>query len=211
MSHSQDTPVRIVIADDHPLLLEGISASLQAQPGIDVVATAMDGAEAIQVYRLVKPDVLLLDLQMPVKDGLEATVAIRSMFRDARVLILTTYSGDARVVSVLRAGAAGYVLKNISGAELARAIRTVAAGGRVIDAAVQREVDGFFPADKLSLREIDVLRLAADGNSNRVIGEQLGIGESTVKTHVSAILVKLGARDRTHAVTLALKRGYLAL
>lgn len=211
MSPSQDTPVRIVIADDHPLLLEGISASLQAQPGIDVVATAVDGAEAIQTYRLVKPDVLLLDLQMPVKDGLEATVAIRSMFRDARVLILTTYSGDARVVSVLRAGAAGYVLKNISGAELARAIRTVAAGGRVIDPAVQREVDGFFPADKLSLREIDVLRLAADGNSNRVIGEQLGIGESTVKTHVSAILVKLGARDRTHAVTLALKRGYLAL
>lgn len=211
MSHTQDTPVRIVIADDHPLLLEGISASLQAQPGIDVVATAVDGADAIQAYRLYKPDVLLLDLQMPVKDGLEATVAIRSMFRDARVLILTTYSGDARVVSVLRAGAAGYVLKNISGAELAAAIRKVAAGGHVIDPAVQREVDGFFPADKLSLREIDVLRLAADGNSNRVIGEQLGIGESTVKTHVSAILVKLGARDRTHAVTLALKRGYLAL
>lgn len=211
MSKPLDTPVRIIIADDHPLMLEGISASLRAQPGIDVVATAVNGDEAIDAYRRHQPDVLLMDLQMPVKDGLEATVAIRSMFRDARVLILTTYSGDARVVSVLKAGAAAYVLKNVSGAELARTIRKVFSGVNVIDPDVQREVDGYFPADKLSLRELDVLRLAADGNSNRVIGEHLGIGETTVKTHVSAILIKLGARDRTHAVTLALKRGYFAL
>jgi len=205
------TPIRVMIADDHPMMREGIAAALQAEGGIEVVCTASNGSEAIADFARHRPDVSLIDLQMPVKDGLEAIIGIRALHPDARIVVLTTYSGDARVVAALKAGAAAYLLKDTGSQALARAVRNVYQGASVIAPVPQRDVDNHYRADALSPRELDVLRLAADGNTNRVIGEALGISEPTVKTHMSTILVKLGAGDRTHAVTLALKRGYITL
>lgn len=211
MSTSSPRRIRIMIADDHPMMREGIAAILQAEPDMEVVGTAGNGDEAIAQFARHRPDVSLIDLQMPVKDGLEAIVAIRALRPDARILVLTTFSGDARVIGALKAGASSYLLKDVPGDELARAIRQVVDGASVITRAAQQEVDEHSPSDKLSARELDVLRLAANGNSNRAIGDILGISETTVKSHMSTILVKLGASDRTHAVTMALKRGYISL
>jgi DNA-binding NarL/FixJ family response regulator len=210
MNHP-DQPIRVMIADDHPMMRDGIAATLRAQGGMDIVGLASNGAEAIAQFARHRPDVTLMDLQMPVKDGLEAIVAIRAMHPDARIIVLTTFSGDARVIAALKAGATGYLLKDVSAAELAHTVRHVYQGASVIAKVAQDEVDGHFPADKLSARELEVLRLAADGNSNRMIGEILTISEPTVKSHMSTVLVKLGASDRTHAVTLAIKRGYITL
>jgi len=210
MNHP-DQPIRVMIADDHPMMREGIAATLLAQGGMDIVGLACNGEEAIAQFARHRPDVTLMDLQMPVKDGLEAIVAIRAMLPDARIIVLTTFSGDARVIAALKAGATGYLLKDVSAAELAHTVRHVYQGASVIAKVAQDEVDGHFPADKLSARELEVLRLAADGNSNRMIGEILTISEPTVKSHMSTVLVKLGASDRTHAVTLAIKRGYITL
>jgi two-component system NarL family response regulator len=210
MNHP-DQPIRLMIADDHPMMREGIAATLLAQGGMDIVGLACNGEEAIAQFARHRPDVTLMDLQMPVKDGLEAIVAIRAMLPDARIIVLTTFSGDARVIAALKAGATGYLLKDVSAAELAHTVRHVYQGASVIAKVAQEEVDGHFPADKLSARELEVLRLAANGNSNRMIGEILTISEPTVKSHMSTVLVKLGASDRTHAVTLAIKRGYITL
>ena len=210
MNHP-DQPIRVMIADDHPMMRDGIAATLRAQGGMDIVGLASNGAEAIAQFARHRPDVTLMDLQMPVKDGLEAIVAIRAMLPDARIIVLTTFSGDARVIAALKAGATGYLLKDVSAAELAHTVRHVYQGASVIAKVAQEEVDGHFPADKLSARELEVLRLAANGNSNRMIGEILTISEPTVKSHMSTVLVKLGASDRTHAVTLAIKRGYITL
>ena len=210
MNHP-DQPIRVMIADDHPMMRDGIAATLRAQGGMDIVGLASNGAEAIAQFARHRPDVTLMDLQMPVKDGLEAIVAIRAMQPDARIIVLTTFSGDARVVAALKAGATGYLLKDVTAAELAHTVRHVYQGASVIAKVAQDEVDGHFPADKLSARELEVLRLAANGNSNRMIGEILTISEPTVKSHMSTVLVKLGASDRTHAVTLAIKRGYITL
>jgi DNA-binding NarL/FixJ family response regulator len=203
--------IRIMIADDHPMMREGIAAALQAEGDMEVVGTAGNGEEAIAQFARHRPDVSLVDLQMPVKDGLDAIVAIRALHPDARIIVLTTFSGDVRVIGALKAGAAAYLLKDVPGDELARTIRHVYTGASVIARVAQQEVDDHSPSDKLSARELDVLRLAANGNSNRAIGEILSISEPTVKSHMSTILVKLGAGDRTHAVTLALKRGYISL
>ncbi|MGO4474911.1 response regulator transcription factor [Massilia sp. 2TAF26] len=205
------TPIRVMVADDHPMMREGIAAALLAEGDIEIVSTAANGAEAIADFARHRPDVSLVDLQMPVKDGLEAIIGIRALHPDARIVVLTTFSGDARVVAALKAGAAAYLLKDAPGTALAQAVRNVYKGASVIAPLAQRDVDSHHRADALSPRELDVLRLAADGNTNRVIGEALGISEPTVKTHMSTILVKLGASDRTHAVTLALKRGYISL
>ena len=210
MNHP-DQPIRVMIADDHPMMRDGIAATLRAQGGMDIVGLASNGAEAIAQFARHRPDVTLMDLQMPVKDGLEAIVAIRAMLPDARIIVLTTFSGDARVIAALKAGATGYLLKDVTAAELAHTVRHVYQGASVIAKVAQDEVDGHFPADKLSARELEVLRLAANGNSNRMIGEILTISEPTVKSHMSTVLVKLGASDRTHAVTLAIKRGYITL
>jgi two-component system NarL family response regulator len=210
MNHP-DQPIRVMIADDHPMMRDGIAATLRAQGGMDIVGLASNGAEAIAQFARHRPDVTLMDLQMPVKDGLEAIVAIRAMHPDARIIVLTTFSGDARVIAALKAGATGYLLKDVTAAELAHTVRHVYQGASVIAKVAQDEVDGHFPADKLSARELEVLRLAANGNSNRMIGEILTISEPTVKSHMSTVLVKLGASDRTHAVTLAIKRGYITL
>lgn len=204
-------PIRILIADDHPMMREGIAATLQAQGDMEVVGTAANGEEAIAQFARHRPDVSLVDLQMPVKDGLDAIVAIRALHPDARIIVLTTFSGDVRVVGALKAGASSYLLKDVPGDDLAQAIRQVYKGASVITRVAQQEVDQHSPSDKLSARELDVLRLAANGNSNRAIGEILSISEPTVKSHMSTILVKLGASDRTHAVTMALKRGYISL
>jgi two-component system NarL family response regulator len=210
MNHP-DQPIRVMIADDHPMMREGIAATLLVQGGMDIVGLACNGDEAIAQFARHRPDVTLMDLQMPVKDGLEAILAIRAMLPDARIIVLTTFSGDARVIAALKAGATGYLLKDVSAAELAHTVRHVYQGASVIAKVAQDEVDGHFPADKLSARELEVLRLAANGNSNRMIGEILTISEPTVKSHMSTVLVKLGASDRTHAVTLAIKRGYITL
>jgi len=203
--------IRVMLADDHPMMREGIAASLLAQGGIEIVASAANGEEAIAQFARHRPDVSLIDLQMPVKDGLEAIIGIRALYADARIVVLTTFSGDARIAAALQAGASAYLLKDVLGAELAGTVRRVYQGASVIAAAARREVDDHRAADRLTARELDVLRLAAQGNSNRGIGAALRISEPTVKTHMSAILVKLGASDRTHAVTLALKRGYLSI
>ena len=211
MNQPAPAQIRVMIADDHPMMREGVAATLRAHADMDIVGLACNGEEAIAQFARHRPDVSLLDLQMPVKDGLEAIVAIRALHPDARIIVLTTFSGDARMIGALKAGAAAYLLKDVPGAELAQTVRSVYKGASVIARIAQEEVDGHFPADKLSARELDVLRLAASGNANRVIGEILSIGETTVKTHMSTILVKLGASDRTHAVTMALKRGYITL
>lgn len=210
MNHP-DQPIRVMIADDHPMMRDGIAATLRAQGGMDIVSLASNGAEAIAQFARHRPDVTLMDLQMPVKDGLEAIVAIRALHPDARIIVLTTFSGDARVIAALKAGATGYLLKDVTAGELAHTVRHVYQGASVIAKVAQDEVDGHFPADKLSARELEVLRLAANGNSNRMIGAILTISEPTVKSHMSTVLVKLGASDRTHAVTLAIKRGYITL
>jgi DNA-binding NarL/FixJ family response regulator len=200
-----------MIADDHPMMREGIAATLLAQGGMEIVGTAANGEEAIAQFARHRPDVSLMDLQMPVKDGLDAIVAIRALHPDARIIVLTTFSGDVRVVRALKAGASAYLLKDVPGDELARTIRNVYTGASVIARIAQQQVDDHNPSDKLSARELEVLQLAANGNSNRAIGDILSISEPTVKTHMSTVLVKLGASDRTHAVTLALKRGYISL
>lgn len=211
MNDAGAPPIRVMIADDHPMMREGIAAVLLSQGGFDIVGMACNGEEAIAQFTRHRPDVCLLDLQMPVMDGLEAIVAIRALHADARIIVLTTFSGDARVVAALKSGAASYLLKDVRPAELAQTIRQVYQGASVIARVAQQEVDGHFAADSLSPRELEVLELVADGNSNRVIGAILRISEPTVKSHMSTILVKLGASDRTHAVTLAVKRGFINL
>lgn len=211
MNQAAATPIRVMIADDHPMMREGIAASLMAHGGVDVVAQACDGHEAIRLFTSARPDVALIDLQMPGKDGLEAIRAIRSLHPDARLVVLTTYDGDARIAAALKAGASAYLLKNVPGRELASTVREVHNGSHVLPQALRREVAIHYAGDALSARELEVLRLAACGCSNREIGVQLFIGETTVKTHMSTILVKLGANDRAHAVTLAVQRGFIDL
>lgn len=204
-------PLRILIADDHPLMREGIAALLAHQDGIAVVAMASDGLDAVAQFTRHRPDLCLLDLQMPVSDGVAAIIAIRQLQIDAKIIVLTTFGGDARVAAALRAGAAAYLLKDVLGTELVATIRAVCAGQQVISPALKRELAAHAISDTLSSRELDVLRLAACGHSNRKIGAALAISEATVKTHMSTIMAKLGASDRTHAVAIAVQRGYITL
>lgn len=204
-------PIRVLIADDHPLMLEGIARSLLAQGGIEVAALARNGREATELFARLRPDVCLLDLQMPEHDGFEALRGIRALQPDARLIVLTTYGGDIRIQAALDAGAAAYLLKDALGEELANAVRRVHQGAHVVGQQARADLHVHYAADRLSPRELDVLQLAAGGHTNRVIGDMLGISEPTVKSHMSTILVKLGARDRTHAVTLAARRGYISV
>lgn len=206
-----DLPIRILIADDHPLMREGIAALVSSQDGMTVVALAGDGIEAVAQFAQHRPDLCLLDLQMPGSDGVAAIGAIRKLQADARIIVLTTFGGDARVATALRAGAAAYLLKDVLGTELVSTIRAVCSGRQVISPALKRELAAHAVSDTLSARELDVLRLAACGHSNRAIGAALTISEATVKTHMSTILAKLGANDRTHAVAIAVQRGYITL
>lgn len=203
--------IRILTVDDHPLLLEGIATLVNAEADMKLVAEASSGQEAIQMFRLHRPDVTLMDLRMPDMNGSEAIAEIRSEFPDARFIVLTTYSGDAQVLRALKAGARAYLLKGDVHLELLEMIRSVHAGQKRIPPQVAAELAEHAGDDFLSPREVDVLRLIASGNSNKLIADQLSISEATAKTHVANILSKLGANDRTHAVTIALKRGMIEL
>jgi len=203
--------IRILTVDDHPLLRKGIAALVNAEPDLKLVAEASNGEEAIGAFRSHRPDVTLMDLQMPGIDGTEAIVRIRDEFPNARIIVLTTYTGDIQVLRALRAGARAYLLKGHVHKELLETIRAVHAGQKRIPPDVAAELAEHAMDDELTEREIDVLKLVAAGNANKQIADRLSIGNLTVKSHVSSILSKLGANDRSHAVTIGLTRGIFAL
>ena len=204
-------PIRILSVDDHALLRGGIAALVNAESDMRLVAEASNGQEAIERFRLHRPDVTLMDLQMPGLNGIDGIIGIRSEFPNARIIVLTTYSGDVQVLRALKAGARAYLLKGQVHKELLETIRAVYAGKKRIPAEVAAELADHAADDDLTPREIDVLRLIASGNANKVIASELSITEETVKSHVANILSKLGANDRTHAVTIGLKRGIIQL
>ncbi|HEY3616226.1 MAG TPA: response regulator transcription factor [Candidatus Sulfotelmatobacter sp.] len=203
--------IRILAVDDHPMLREGIAALLASQSDMKLVGQASTGREALEQFRKHRPDLTLMDLQMPDMDGIEAMVAICSEFPEARIIILTTYKGDVQVLRALKAGARAYLLKGLLRKELLETIRAVHAGQKRIPPEVAAELADHAIDDALTSREIDVLRLIASGHANKLIADRLSITEETVKGHVKNILSKLGASDRTHAVTIALKRGIIDL
>ena len=203
--------IRILTVDDHPLLRKGIAALVNPEPDLKLVAEAANGKEAIEAFRSHQPDVTLMDLQMPELDGLEAIVAIRREHPEARIIVLTTYTGDMQVLRALKAGARAYILKGQVHKELLDTIRAVHAGQKRIPPEIAAQLADHATDDQLTVREIDVVRLIAAGNGNKQIADRLSIGEATVKSHVTNILSKLGANDRAHAVTIALKRGIIEL
>ena len=204
-------PIRILTADDHHLLRYGIATLVGAEPDMELVAQASTGQEAIEQFRLHQPDVTLMDLLMPGMNGIDAIISIRSEFPDARIIVLTTYAGDVQVTRALKAGARAYILKGRLAGELLETIRAVHAGQRRIPTEVAAELAGYVGESGLTEREIEVLRLVAAGSSNKEIAAQLSLTEETVKSRVSSVLAKLGANDRTHAVTIGLKRGIIEL
>jgi DNA-binding NarL/FixJ family response regulator len=201
--------IRILTVDDHQLLREGIAAVLEGQPDMVLIAQASNGREAIESFRQHRPDVTLMDLRMPDMSGIEAITLIRVEFPNARIIVLTTYAGDVQAAGALKAGASGYLLKNLVRKELLETIRAVHAGKRRVPPEIATEIAEHIADDALTEREIDVLRRVAAGKSNKVIAAELDISEGTVKTHMKSILPKLDASDRTHAVTIALRRGIL--
>jgi DNA-binding NarL/FixJ family response regulator len=204
-------PIRILTVDDHALLREGIAALVNAESDMKLVAEACNGQEAIEKFRSNRPDVTLMDLQMPALNGIEAIIGIRTEFPNARIIVLTTYTGDVQVLRALKAGARAYVLKGEVHRDLLETIRAVHAGQKRIPPEVAAQLADHAAEDGLTSRELDVLRLIATGNANKEIACQLSIAEETVKSHVTNILAKLGANDRTHAVTIGLKRGIIEL
>jgi DNA-binding NarL/FixJ family response regulator len=204
-------PIRILTVDDHLLLREGIAAVLASQPDMPIVGEATNGHEAIESFRRLRPDITLMDLRMPDMNGHEAIIAIRAEFPGARIIVLTTYAGDAQAAAALKAGASGYMLKNLVRKELIETIRAVHAGKRRVPPEIATEIAEHVADDALSPREIEVLRGVAGGKSNKLIAAELDISEGTVKTHMKNILPKLDASDRTHAVIIAMKRGILDL
>jgi DNA-binding NarL/FixJ family response regulator len=206
---SASAKIRVLTVDDHPLLREGIKAIIDQAGDMEMVAQAANGREAIQQFRKVRPDVTLMDIQMPEIDGIEALIAIRNEYPDARVIVLTTYKGDAQAMRALKAGAQAFLLKSLLQQEMLDTIRAVHAGHKRIGQEVAEELADHFNDEALTPREIDVLRLIAHGNSNKEIADHLSMSQDTVKGHVKNILTKLGANDRTHAVTIGLKRGII--
>ncbi len=201
--------IKVLTVDDHPLLREGIAAVIQGEEDISLVGEATNGQEAIESFRIHRPDVTLMDLQMPVMNGIDAITAIRQEFPGARFVILTTYQGDVQALRAFKAGASGYLLKNMLRKDLLDTIRTVHAGRRRIPPEIAAELAEHVADDALTLREIEILRRVSVGTSNKIIASQLAVSEATVKAHMKSILSKLGANDRTHAVTIAMKRGFL--
>jgi DNA-binding NarL/FixJ family response regulator len=204
-------PIRILTVDDHALLRKGVAALINVEPDMKLVAEAANGREAISEFKKHRPDVTLMDLQMPEMNGIECIIAIRGDFPQSRIIVLTTYPGDVQVVRALKAGARAYLLKARVNKELPEVIRAVHAGQKRIPPEIAVELAEHSAEDDLSRREIDVLRLIASGNANKEIACRLFIAEETVKSHVTNILAKLQANDRTHAVTTALKRGIIDL
>jgi DNA-binding NarL/FixJ family response regulator len=197
--------------DDHPMLREGIAAVLGSEDDMILVAEASNGREALEQFRIHRPDVTLMDVQMPEVNGIDAILKIREEFPDARVIVLTTYGGDAQAARAFKAGASGYLLKNMVRKELIDTIRTVHAGKKRIPPEIAVEMAEHHSDDALTEREIDVLREVAAGNANKMVAQRLKVSEETVKAHMKNILSKLGANDRTHAVTIALKRGIIEI
>jgi DNA-binding NarL/FixJ family response regulator len=208
---AESRSIRILAVDDHPLWRQGIAGLLGDQADMNLVGEAANGREAIQRFRELRPDVTLMDLQMPQLSGLDAIIAIRSEFPQARIIILTTYSGDVQVVRALRAGAQGYLLKSLLHKELLENIRAVHAGKKALSPEVSHEVTDHATDESLTPAEIAVLRLIAAGNSNKQVAARLSISEETVKSRVKNILSKLGANDRTHATMIGVRRGIIDL
>ena len=203
--------IRVLTVDDHPLLRKGVVALVNAEPDMRVVAEASTGLEAIEQFRQHRPDVTLMDLQMPGMAGIESIIGIRKEFPNARIIVLTTYKGDVQIMRALKSGARAYLLKAQVDLELLDTIRAVHAGQKRIPAEIAAELAEYSGEDQLSPREVEVLKLIASGNSNKEIAARLSISDETVKGHVTNILSKLGASDRTQAVTIGLKRGIIAL
>jgi DNA-binding NarL/FixJ family response regulator len=208
---TQERMIRILIVDDHPLMRAGIAGEINAQRDMKVVAEAEDGESALALFRTHHPDVTLLDLRMPRMNGFACLQAIRAEFRQARVIVLTTAVGDIQATRAFRAGAVGFLLKDTLRSELVNTIRLIHAGGRKIPPDIAQQMAEHSAEDVLSERELEVLRGVARGRSNKIIADELSISEHTVKNHLKSILSKLNADDRTHAVTIALKRGYIEL
>jgi two-component system, NarL family, response regulator len=205
------SPIRILAVDDHPLMREGIAGLVGVQPDMTLVGQAADGRDAIQQFRTHRPDVTLMDIQMPQMNGLDALIAIRTEFPDARVIVLTTYEGDVLILRALKAGAQGYLLKNTLHSELLQTIRAVHGGKRSLSPEASFQIAQHVSEETLTPAEVVVLRLIAGGNANKQIADQLGITEDTVKGRVKSILAKLDANDRTRAAIIGLKRGIIEL
>ena len=210
MSEGSDQ-IRVLAVDDHVLVRQGIAVLLSTEPGMALVGEASNGREAIQQFRKHRPDITLMDMQMPEMNGLDAITAIRGEFPDAKIIVLTTYKGDVQILRALKAGARGYLLKNTIHKELLDTIRAVYAGKKALSPEASYEIAEHATVDALTPAEINVLRLIAAGNANKQIADQLSITEETVKGRVKNILSKLGASDRTHAAMIGLKRGIIEL
>jgi DNA-binding NarL/FixJ family response regulator len=202
-------PIRVLIADDHPLMRDGLRFMLQPESGIEVVAEAADGAECLAKFREHRPDVALIDLQMPKIDGLRVIGTLCGEYPNARCVVLTSFAGDARVSRALNLGASSYLLKTARRDDIIRALYDVARGRRYLASDIAQDVATHRGTELLSAREVSVLRLIAAGKKNRIIGEELNVSEQTVKTRIKNILAKLQADDRTHAVSIAVNRGFI--
>lgn len=203
--------IRILAVDDHSIFRQGIAGLVEGQDDMSLVGEASNGSEAIQQFRLHRPDVTLMDLQMPEMNGIDATIAIRSEYPQARIIVLTTYSGDVQVLRALKAGAQGYLLKNLLHKELLNTIRAVYSGKKALSPEASHELATHATDDALTPGEVNVLKLIAGGNANKEIAAQLSLSEETIKSRVKSILSKLDANDRTHAVMIGLKRGIFQL
>jgi DNA-binding NarL/FixJ family response regulator len=211
MSAVRSPKIRVLTADDHPLVRKGISAILASEDDVELVAEAANGQEAVELFRTHHPDVTLMDLRMPVIDGISAVTQIRAEFPDAAIIALTSYDGDQDIYRALEAGVRGYLLKEMVHTGVLSAIRKVAAGQELMPPEVAARIAGYFPKNALTAREVEVLKLVSQGQANKEIAAQLGVAAGTVKIHIQNVLEKLDAADRTQAVTIALQRGIIHL